>query len=111
VLAFLGAVLGLFYTVFLWYAALKGLFEVDTFNAILFKETPTRKMQRAENLTLRERVFILFGSNDLFEIMDTWGYGSRSLPLTGLEWTFLQCEGGITTSDEEDDGDESETLL
>jgi len=46
---------------------------------------------------------VLFGTTDWLEILDTWQYASRSLPLTGLEWTFLHSEGGITTSDEDDE--------
>ena len=113
VLALMGSILGFFYSCFLWYVALKGIYQVDTFDAMMLKESPKRKMERAEKFRLREQLLILFGSADLLEIADIWGYGSRILPLNGLEWTFLQCEGGITTSDEDDfeDGDESRSLL
>lgn len=56
---------------------------------MLLKESPKRKIERAEKFRLREQLLILFGSADLLEIADIWGYGSRILPLNGLEWTFL----------------------
>ena len=101
--AFFGLVLSFFYTLYLWYAALTGLYQVDTYNGLLIEENPRKKLQRASKMTLKEQVLVLFGTTDLLEIFDSWQYDSRPLPLKGLEWTFLQSEGGITTSDEEEE--------
>ena len=106
---YLGSVLSLIYTVYSWCVALKGIYQVDTFDGLNVRDSGRRKIQRAERLTLREQINILFGSNDPLEIIDTFHYDQRPLPLKGLEWTFLQTEGGIATSDEEDD--ESSCLL
>lgn len=102
-LAGFGFVLSFVYTQFVWYAALTGLYQVDTFSGLLIKENPRKRHQRASNMTFKEQVLILFGTTDPLEILDTWQYESRPLPLKGLEWTFLQSEGGITTSDEEEE--------
>ena len=80
-----------------------GLYQVDTYSGLRIKENPRKKLQRASNMTLKEQVLVLFGTTDLLEILDSWQYDSRPLPLKGLEWTFLQSEGGITTSDEEEE--------
>ena len=103
VTAVFGSILALAYTLFLWFAALTGMYQVDTYSGLLAKENPRKKLQRAAKLSLKEQIFILFGTTDWIEILDTWQYGSKSLPLTGLEWTFLHSEGGITTSDEDDE--------
>jgi hypothetical protein len=103
VTAVFGAILASVYTLYLWYAALTGIYHVDTYSNLLAKENPRKKLQRAAKLTLKEQIFILFGTTDWLEILDTWQYSGRSLPLTGLEWTFLHSEGGITTSDEDDE--------
>ena len=102
-MAFFGLVLSFFYTLYIWYAALTGLYQVDTYNGMLIEENPRKKLQRASKMTLKEQVLVLFGTTDLLEIFDSWQYDSRPLPLKGLEWTFLQSEGGITTSDEEEE--------
>ena len=44
IMAMIGTVLGCFYTLYLWYAALRGLYEVDTFSSMLIKENPRQKL-------------------------------------------------------------------
>ena len=100
-----GAILCLVYTLFVWYAALTGIYQVDTYSNLLTKENSRRKLERAAKLTLREQLLIIFGTARPREIAETWTFDSRPLPLRGLEWTFLQTVGGITTSDEEEDLD------
>ena len=103
-----GSFLSLCYTLYLWYAALTGTYEVDTYSSShRFRSHQRRRIDRASKLTLKEQILILFGTTDILEILDTWQFDSRPLPLKGLEWTFLHSEGGITTSDEE----EEESLL
>ena len=49
-----GAVLSFVFTQFAWYAALTGLYQVDTYSGLLIKEHPRKKQQRAANMTLKE---------------------------------------------------------
>jgi len=39
-----GAILALMYTVFLWYAALTGMYQVDTYSNLMARENPRRKL-------------------------------------------------------------------
>lgn len=39
-----GAILCLIYTLFAWYAALTGMYQVDTYSSLLARENPRRKL-------------------------------------------------------------------
>ena len=42
--ATVGSVLALIYTFFAWYAALTGLYQVDTYSGLMIKENPRKKL-------------------------------------------------------------------